>query len=207
MCFANTDFLLRLDCKIIVVACNTATTNAIDALRETYKVPFVGIEPAIKPAALQTQTKRVGVLATQGTLSSHLFNTTSQKFTQGVQVVEQVGKGLVELIEAGKHDSPEIRALLQKYLEPMLAENIDHLVLGCTHYPYLIPVLKELLPKHIQIIDSGEAVARQTQAILEKTNSLSTQQSDGTDVFFTTGSKASLERWVGVESEIKTITL
>lgn len=207
MCFANTDFLLRLDCKIIVVACNTATTNAIDALRETYQVPFVGIEPAIKPAALQTQTKRVGVLATQGTLSSSLFNTTSKKFTQGIQVMEQVGKGLVELIEAGKHDSPEIRALLKRYLEPMLVENIDHLVLGCTHYPYLIPVLEELLPNHIKIIDSGEAVARQTQAILEKTDSLSPQENGGADVFFTTGSKTSLERWVGAGSEIRTITL
>ncbi|MEL6975937.1 MAG: glutamate racemase [Bacteroidota bacterium] len=206
-CVKNTNFLLESNCKLIVVACNTATTNAIDLLRETYDVPFVGIEPAIKPAALQTQTKIIGVLATQGTLSSSLFNTTSKKFTQGIQVVEQVGKGLVELIEAGKHDSPEIRDLLKKYLEPMLQQNIDHLVLGCTHYPYLMPVLQELLPKHVTIIDSGEAVARQTRALLEKTGRLSESAGEGTTLFYTTGSREGLAHWVGAKGEIKSLKL
>ena len=164
----NTELLLNRGCKIIIVACNTATTNAIDYLREHYPVPFIGIEPAIKPAALHTKTNKVGVLATKGTLSSSLFHNTSKLFAEGITVLEQEGKGLVELIEANKVQSPEMRELLTKFLDPMLQQHIDCLVLGCTHYPYLIPVLKEMLPDDITIIDSGEAVARQTKAILEQ---------------------------------------
>ncbi|MEX0316294.1 MAG: glutamate racemase [Allomuricauda sp.] len=164
----NTEFLLERNCKLVVVACNTATTNAIDYLRANYKVPFIGIEPAIKPAALQTKTKKVGILATKGTLASSLFHNTSKMFAEGIEVFEQEGIGLVELIEAGKTDTEETRNLLVQYVNPMLKKGIDSLVLGCTHYPYLIPILKELLPADINIIDSGEAVARQTKAILEK---------------------------------------
>ncbi|WP_350285031.1 glutamate racemase [uncultured Croceitalea sp.] len=164
----NTEFLLNGNCKLIVVACNTATTNAIDFLRTSYKVPFIGIEPAIKPAALQTKTKKVGVLATKGTLSSSLFHSTSRLYAEGIEVIEQEGQGLVELIEAGKVNSQEIKSLLQNYLQPMLKANVDCLVLGCTHYPYLIKTLRELLPDTVKIIDSGEAVARQTKAVLEK---------------------------------------
>jgi len=164
----NTELLLNRGCKIIIVACNTATTNAIDYLREQYSVPFIGIEPAIKPAAFHTRTKKVGVLATKGTLSSSLFHNTSKLFAEGITVLEQEGKGLVELIEANKVESTEMRELLTTFLNPMLAQHIDCLVLGCTHYPYLIPVLKEILPDDITIIDSGEAVARQTMTILER---------------------------------------
>jgi len=170
----NTELLLDRGCKMIIVACNTATTNAIDYLRSHYPVPFIGIEPAIKPAALHTKTKKVGVLATKGTLSSSLFHNTSKLFAEGITVLEQEGKGLVELIEAGKVQSPEMKKLLNKFLQPMLEQNIDCLVLGCTHYPYLIPVLKDILPQNITIIDSGEAVARQTKAILDRNNLLST---------------------------------
>lgn len=166
----NTEFLLNKGCKLIVVACNTATTNAIAMLREAYDVPFIGIEPAIKPAALQSESKTVGILATKGTLSSSLFHSTSENHAQGIKIVEQIGTGLVPLVEQGKIDSPETEALLKTYLEPMLASGIDRLVLGCTHYPYLIPVLKKLLPVNIKIIDSGEAVARQTKAVLEEKN-------------------------------------
>ncbi|NDV43384.1 glutamate racemase [Flagellimonas sediminis] len=164
----NTELLLEKGSKIIVVACNTATTNAIDYLRENYHVPFIGIEPAIKPAAFHTKTKKVGVLATKGTLSSSLFHNTSKLFAEGITVVEQEGKGLVELIESNKVYSTEMRELLATFLDPMLEQQIDCLVLGCTHYPYLIPVLKEMLPNNVTIIDSGEAVARQTKAILEQ---------------------------------------
>ena len=170
----NTELLLDRGCKMIIVACNTATTNAIDYLRSHYPVPFIGIEPAIKPAALHTKTKKVGVLATKGTLSSNLFHNTSKLFAEGITVLEQEGKGLVELIEAGKVQSPEMKKILNEFLQPMLEQNIDCLVLGCTHYPYLIPVLKDILPQNITIIDSGEAVARQTKAILDRNNLLST---------------------------------
>jgi len=168
----NTEYLLNQNSKIIVVACNTATTNAIKHLRKKYDVPFIGIEPAIKPAALQTQTKAIGILATKGTLSSELFFNTSQLYSNGIEVIEQEGEGIVQLIESGNINSKEMKALLKIYLKPMLNANIDYLVLGCTHYPYLIPQLLKMLPKHIKIIDSGEAVARQTKAILKQLNLL-----------------------------------
>lgn len=168
----NTEFLIDNNCKIIVIACNTATTNAIDILRNTYKIPFIGIEPAIKPAALQTQTKAIGILATKGTLSSALFHKTTDLYTNGIKVIEQVGEGIVQLIENGDLHTPKMKFLLKKYLQPMLAENIDYLVLGCTHYPYLMPILLKLLPKHVKIIDSGLAVAKQTKSVLEKYNLL-----------------------------------
>ncbi len=181
----NTELLLDQACKMIIVACNTATTNAIDYLRSNYPVPFIGIEPAIKPAALHTKTKKVGVLATKGTLSSSLFHNTSKLFAEGITVLEQEGKGLVELIEAGKIESQEMKKLLHGFLQPMLNQNIDCLVLGCTHYPYLIPVLKDMLPEHINIIDSGEAVARQTKAVLEKNNLLSHVEGEPEHIFHT----------------------
>lgn len=180
----NTEFLIQQNCKIIVVACNTATTNAIDYLRANYGLPFIGIEPAIKPAALHTKTKKVGILATKGTLSSSLFHNTSKLFAAGITVIEQEGKGLVELIEAGQINSVVTRGLLLSYLQPMLEQDIDCLVLGCTHYPYLIPLLKDILPKHITIIDSGEAVARQTKAILEKSNLLKSPSGAGRHIFY-----------------------
>ncbi|WP_437399044.1 glutamate racemase [Flagellimonas lutimaris] len=181
----NTEALLERGCKMIIVACNTATTNAIDYLRSQYPVPFIGIEPAIKPAALHTKTKKVGVLATKGTLSSSLFHNTSKLFAEGITVLEQEGKGLVELIETGKIESEGMKKLLQGYLQPMLNQNIDCLVLGCTHYPYLMPVLNKMLPGHINIIDSGEAVARQTKAILERNNLLSTATDQPEYIFHT----------------------
>lgn len=163
----NTEYLLSKGCKIIVVACNTATTNAITYLRESYEVPFIGIEPAIKPAALNTKTNAVGILATKGTLSSQLFHKTSDLYANGIKVVEQIGEGIVPLIESGKLNSDEMKDLLQLYLEPMLKANIDYLVLGCTHYPYLIPMLETMLPEGVKIIDSGLAVAKQTKAVLQ----------------------------------------
>ncbi|RKN78619.1 glutamate racemase [Ulvibacterium marinum] len=162
----NTEFLLQKGCKLIVVACNTATTNAITYLRDNYDVPFIGIEPAIKPAALNSKSRTVGVLATKGTLASSLFHSTSENHAYGIQVLEQEGTGLVELIEKGELRTVKTRSLLKKYLDPMLDKGIDYLVLGCSHYPYLIPLLRELLPEQVRIIDSGEAVARQTKAIL-----------------------------------------
>ena len=169
LCIKNTEFLLQKKCKIIVVACNTATTNAISYLRATYnKVSFIGIEPAIKPAALQTKTNAIGILATKGTLTSELFNQTSNKFASNINVVEQIGEGLVTLIEQGKLNSPEMELLLKKHLQPMLHHNIDYLVLGCSHYPFLIPQIRKIVGSKVTIIDSGSAVAKQTKAILSK---------------------------------------
>ncbi|WP_339755799.1 glutamate racemase [uncultured Winogradskyella sp.] len=183
----NTKLLISKGCKLIVIACNTATTNAISHLRSQYNIPFIGIEPAIKPAALNTQTKAIGILATKGTLSSQLFHKTTDLYTSGIKVIEQVGEGIVPLIESGKLDSKDMRALLEIYLQPMLEQNIDFLVLGCSHYPYLIPILTKMLPEHVKIIDSGLAVAKQTQAILSAQNMLNTSTDKPTINLFSNG--------------------
>lgn len=163
----NTEFLLEQNAKIVVVACNTATTNAIKELRAKYDVPFIGIEPAIKPAATHSRTQTIGILATKGTLSSELFNKALEIY-QDTHIIEQVGHGLVQLIEDGQMHSAEMDRLLHTYLEPMVEANIDYLVLGCSHYPYLIPQIEKILPPHIKIIDSGEAVAKQTYNIIKE---------------------------------------
>ncbi|MFC6859818.1 glutamate racemase [Zunongwangia atlantica] len=182
----NTIKLLELGAKIIVVACNTATTNAIDELRSEFDVPFIGIEPAIKPAALKSKTKTIGILATKGTLSSGLFTKTSELYTQGLKVIEVEGNGLVELIEDGKIYSEEMDVLLDKLLLPLKENPIDYLVLGCSHYPYLIPKLKEKFSPDLSIIDSGEAVARQTKTILEKKGLLNIDfRQKGSCIFYT----------------------
>ena len=192
LCIKNTEYLLAEECKLIVVACNTATTNAISYLRKNYNVPFIGIEPAIKPAALQSNSKTVGVLATRGTLASDLFHSTVKGHTEGITIIEQEGTDLVSLIESGKVFSKETKELLRLYLSPMLAKNIDYLVLGCTHYPYLIPVLKELLPAHIKIIDSGEAVAKQTKAVLIRKKLLCRNKNIANHHFYTNTDRAVL---------------
>ena len=179
----NTEFLLNQNAKIIVVACNTATTNAIKELRAKYDVPFIGIEPAIKPAAINSQKHVIGILATQGTLNSELFHQTAEKF-HDTKIIEQIGHGLVPLIERGEMNSPEMTKLLHLYLEPMIAANIDYLVLGCSHYPYLIPQIKKILPKEIKIIDSGEAVARQTRSVLLEKNGLNNGKNNGKSIFY-----------------------
>ncbi len=201
----NTELLLKKQCKLIVVACNTATTNAISVLRQTYALPFIGIEPAIKPAALQTQTKAIGILATKGTLSSALFSKTSAQFTSNINVIEQEGNGIVELIERGKLYSTDMKALLSSYLTPMIAAKIDYLVLGCTHYPYLMPILKDLLPTNVKIIDSGQAVAKQTKAILEQHKLLNLSGFNPKIEFFTNGNPCVLRHLIGKASNVSTL--
>ena len=193
----NTEYLLNQNCKLIVVACNTATTNAISYLRQKYDVPFIGIEPAIKPAALQTKTKAIGVLATRGTLTSQLFCDTAQLYSNGIKIIEQEGEGIVQLIESGHIDSDQMTMLLKTYLKPMLAANIDYLVLGCTHYPYLIRQLLSLLPSHVKIIDSGEAVAKQTKAVLEQHNLLNLSDSKSVLQFYSNGNPLVMESLLG----------
>lgn len=181
----NTEFLLAQDCKLIVVACNTASTNAVKYLRNHYDIPFIRVQPAIKPAALNSKTKIVGILATKSTLKSELLYETSQRFAQGVEVVEQVGEGLVSLIESGKMHSEEMSKLLKKHIEPMLAKNIDHLVLGCTHYPFLSDQIEEIVGDQVAILDSGEAIARQTKVILTQENLLNHDKGEINRVFYT----------------------
>ncbi|WP_320815429.1 glutamate racemase [Flavobacterium sp.] len=188
----NTEFLLNKNCKLIVVACNTATTNAIKELREKYKVPFIGIEPAIKPAADKTKTHTIGILATKGTLNSELFHTNVANFSD-VKIIEQIGHGLVQLIENGDINSNEMMLLLKSYIKPMLEQNIDYLVLGCSHYPYLIPQIKKIIPLHVKIIDSGEAVAKQTQNILNQYSINNETQGTSFNHFYTNSNSAVLK--------------
>lgn len=199
----NTEFLLQNNCKLIVVACNTATTNAIQFLREKYNIPFIGIEPAIKPASLKTKANRIGILATKGTLNSKLFEKTSSAISKQIIVKETIGKGLVELIEEGKIDSTEMDKLLTTYLTPMISEGVDCLVLGCTHYPYLIPKIREIVGDKIQIIDSGEAVARQTKAILGKHQLLKTDGNFGEHQFYINKNKKVLEKIISTKNNVK----
>lgn len=200
----NTEYLLEHNCKLIVVACNTATTNAIAHLRATYEVPFIGIEPAIKPAALHTRTGTVGVLATKGTLSSSLFHHTARNHAAGITIIDQIGAGLVPLIEAGKAQSEEARTLLRKYIKPMLEAGVDQIVLGCTHYPFLMPLLKDLLPDHINVLDCSAAVARQTKRVLEEKQLLNPGTAPGVHRFYTNKSLSILQDMlalVGAEGE------
>lgn len=198
----NVELLVAKDCKLIVVACNTATTNSVNYLRENYKIPFIGIEPAIKPAALKTKTKTVGILATKGTLASELFHKTTDLYSSGINVIEQEGEGIVQLIESGKLHSEEMKELLNIYLKPMLEANIDYLVLGCTHYSYLIPMLIDILPNHINIIDSGEAVAKQTKAVLEQHQLLNLENNNIKNDFFTNGNPEIMTSLIGNVFEV-----
>lgn len=199
--FKNTEFLLEQNAKLIVVACNTATTNAIKELRAKYDVPFIGIEPAIKPAANSTKTHTIGILATKGTLNSDLFHEKVKNYTN-IKIIEQIGHGLVQLIENGDIESAEMMELLETYLKPMVAQNIDYLVLGCSHYPYLVPQIKKIIPNSIKIIDSGEAVAKQTKKILELKGIANTSQEKGKNVFYTNNEPSILENILGFHHNV-----
>ncbi|AMA50178.1 MULTISPECIES: glutamate racemase [Flavobacterium] len=201
LCFKNVDFLLQKNCKLIVVACNTATTNAIKEMRAKYNIPFIGIEPAIKPAATLSETKTIGILATKGTLNSELFIRQLENYTN-IKIMEQVGHGLVELIEEGKIQSEEMKILLISYLTPMIEAGIDYLVLGCSHYPYLIPEIKKIIPNSIKIIDSGLAVARQTQSILEQHQIVNTEEKKGTTIFYSNSDARVLKSILGFDKNV-----
>ena len=165
---AITEILLGMGADIIVVACNTATAAAIATLREEYPdTPFIGMEPAVKPAALGTETGVIGVLATAGTLKGSKYLKTKGRFEEDVRIVEHVGEGFVELVENGILDGPEAYGSVRKSLRPLLDAGADRIVLGCTHYPFLKPVIESIAGPGVQVIDPAPAVARQTVRILE----------------------------------------
>ena len=193
---SNTRWLLGEGCKLIVVACNTATTNAIAQLRAEFPIPFIGIEPAIKPAALRSGTGKIGVLATRGTLASALFATTTRNHAADTQILEQEGEGLVAMIEAGHADSPQMRRQLKRLLDPLIRSGIDHLVLGCTHYPLLRPLLAELLPPGIEVVDCGAPVARQARAVLQQHDGLREAGREGSHRLYTNGDPEIMQRVV-----------
>lgn len=165
---AACEFLVGAGCQAIVVACNTATAEAIQGIRAKLKtIPVIGVEPGIKPAALQSQKGIVGVLATEATLKSDKFNSLLATLPGDCRFIKQAGAGLVPLIESGQLQSPETSALLAHHLEPMRIAGIDTLVLGCTHYPFLMPLILDQLGPDIKIVDTSEAVVRQLARQLE----------------------------------------
>jgi len=170
------EFLISLDCKLIVVACNTATAAAINIMRKKYNLPIVGLEPAVKPACLLTKTGHIGVLATKGTFLGNHFKNTSEKYKDYVKIHLQVAKGLVELAENAIFEGEKVDELLFKYIIPMKNANVDQLVLGCTHYPLFYDAMLAIVGDNMKIIDSGEAVARRTKDVLMLTKMINSIQ-------------------------------
>lgn len=191
----NTEFLLAHNAKLIVVACNTASTNAIPHLRQKYKVPFIRIQPAIKPASLQSKTKKIGLLATQSTLNSDMLQELKQlEPIKGVEIFGQYGKGLVEIVENNQMESDETYRLLEEHLRPLIHQNIDQLVLGCTHYPFLIPQIQKVLGTQINIIEPSMAIAKQTKRILSEFDLLASQTQKARHLFYANGETDTLKK-------------
>ena len=188
-CMILADFLMSQNVKALVVACNTATAAAIDTLRETFDIPIIGMEPAVKPAAEASRNGIIGVLATVGTLKSAQFAGLLEAYGRDVKVVTQACVGLVECIERGELDSTETKALIRQYTAPLLAEGADTIVLGCTHYPFVKHVIQEIVGDKITLIDTGAAVAKQLKRQLEEKGLLSTSQQKA-EVHFWTNSEA-----------------
>ncbi|MEK7105999.1 MAG: glutamate racemase [Patescibacteria group bacterium] len=181
------DFLLEKDCMMIVIACNTATSASIKTLREKYDVPFVGIEPAIKSASELSKTGYIGMLATKVTAEGQKLQDNIDKFANNVEVHTVIGYGLVELVEEGKGDSDEAEKLLREYLEPLMEKNIDQLVLGCTHYAFLINCIKKIVGDKVNIIDPAPAVVKRAKQLVEENNILPTNNKKEPEIF-TSGS-------------------
>jgi glutamate racemase len=161
-------FLIEQGCKLIIVACNAASAAALFHLREVFpNTPFVGMEPAVKPAAEKTQSGVVGVLATSATFQGALYASVVERFANGVALLQDTCPGLVSQIEVGFLDTPETRLILEKALLPMLAKNIDTIVLGCTHYPFVIPLIQEIVGDSVRVIDPAPAIARQASRLLD----------------------------------------
>jgi glutamate racemase len=192
---AITRFLLEQRAKLIVVACNTASAAALRHLRDHFAdVSFVGMEPAVKPAAEHTATGVVGVLATPATFQGALYASVVERFAAGVQLLQDTCPGLVAQIEKGDLDGPETRAILERALRPMLDRSIDTVVLGCTHYPFVIPLIQEIVGPGVRVIDPAPAVARQTKRLLEAGGIRRPAGASGEIRFFTSGPVEDFER-------------
>lgn len=183
-----THFFLEQGAKCIVVACNTATAAALDRLRATFpQIPFVGMEPAVKPGAAATRTGNVGVLATAGTFESQRYASLMARFASDVTLFEDPCMGLVSLIEAGRLDDEDTRALLESCIRPMLQAGVDTIVLGCTHYPFVLPLIRTVVGPDVRIIDPAPAVARQTHRVLKNRTLLKPGAGQGGLRAYTTG--------------------
>lgn len=185
---AVSQFLIEQGVKLVVVACNTASAIAIDELRQTFPdTPFVGLEPAVKPAVGMSLTGRVGVLATPRTVSGDRLRVLIEHWADGVRVHSIAGNGMVELVEAGILDGDQVDEVLSPILDPILEQEIDVLVLGCTHYPFLRSAIERYMGPDVRVIDSGEAIARRTMNLLQERRSLHERGVLGSLTMFTTG--------------------
>lgn len=202
-------FLVESGVKAVVVACNSASVAGLDQVREAYpQIPIVGVEPALKPAHNQTRNGRIGVLATSLTLKGDRFSLLVEKYGADVQVFTQPAPGLVELVENGELDTPEAEKLLRQYLTPLLKEQVDTLVLGCTHYPFLRETIEKICGPSVTVIDTGLAVAKQTLRVLEQNRILNPKTSGGKEAFYTSGDPAAVQKviiklWPFGEVEVK----
>jgi glutamate racemase len=191
---AITRFLLASNAKLIVVACNTASAAALKYLRQTFPdVGFVGMEPAVKPAAERTQSGRVGVLATPATFQGELYASVVERFANGVELLQHTCPGLVRQIEQGDLDGSETRDILENALRPMLDAGIDTVVLGCTHYPFVIPLIQQIVGESVRVIDPAPAVARQAYRLLEATGTRRRKDDRGEIRFYTSGNTSSFQ--------------
>lgn len=184
---ANVSELLKRGCKMVVVACNTATAAAIDVLRARHPdIPFIGLEPAVKPAALNSRSGVVGVLATAGTFNGRLYRETTARFAKGVTVVASVADEFVSLVEKGETSGPRAEAAVRAKVEPLLAAGADHIVLGCTHFPHLRPLIEKIAAGRAEVVDPSEAVARQAKRVLARMGLLVPAPASPTHVFMRT---------------------
>lgn len=182
-------FLIDKNCKLIVIACNTATAAAVYEMRKRFSIPVVGLEPAVKPACLNTKTGHIGVLATEGTFRGNHFKTTSDKYKDYVTIHLQVAKGLVEFAENGIYEGTEVENQVRQYVNPLIEKNIDQLVLGCTHYPLFAKTIQSIVGKDVAVIDSAEAVARRTKDILMTQKIFRTETEKSTIKIYYTGDR------------------
>lgn len=200
------EFLIKKDCKIIVIACNTASAASLKYLREKFpNIIFVGMEPAIKPAAEITLKKKVGVLATPATFQGELYNSVVERFALDVEIFKSTCEGLVEQIEKGELESKETKEILEQALLPMLEENIDTIVLGCTHYPFVIPQIKKIVGGGVSVIDPTEAIVHQVARLLNENNLLNEYKDDKKNEIFTSGEVEKMKSIVSIlfRGEIK----
>lgn len=189
-----TRFLLDEGAKLIVVACNTASAAALTYLRETFpQVKFVGMEPAVKPAAEATHTGVVGVLATPTTFQGALYASVVERFAGDVTLLTNTCDGLVQQIERGDLDGPRTRAILESALGPMLEKNIDTVVLACTHFPFVIPLIEQIVGRNVRVIDPAPSVAKQAQRLLEAAGTLNLSEGEGRVRLYTSGEAAKVE--------------
>ncbi|MEL6659743.1 MAG: glutamate racemase [Bacteroidota bacterium] len=194
-----TQFLLEQGCKMIVVACNTATAAALEQLREEWpSVPFVGMEPAVKPAAQATQTGKVGVMATLSTIQSERYAQLMHRYAAEVEILENPCIGLVPLIEQGRLADDRTKQLLASIVQPMLQQDVDTLVLGCTHYPFILPLLEELVGPECQLVDPAPAVARQVARQLGEHQLAASPAQQSDHHFFASGPVADLETFTSI---------